>query len=127
LKNLLENAPEHCFGPPFSARGVLVRPDDRGIDERAEFVFVGFEPKLFEDGLPAPRLGPAMEAVVDRLPVAVPLREVTPLHAGANADDDSVDEVAVPALGAGSRARRNQGRDAVPLSLREFVSVHSQR
>jgi hypothetical protein len=103
LKNLLENAPEHFVGPPFSARGVLVRPDDRSIDEGAELVLIRFKPERLEDGFPAAGLRPAVKPVVDRLPAAVALREVTPLHAGPDAPDDGVDEVAVAALRQGSR------------------------
>jgi hypothetical protein len=99
LKNLLENAPEHFVGPPFSARGVLVRPDDRSIDERAKLVFVGFQAQLFEDCLPATGVCPAMKAIVDGLPAAKAFGKVTPLHAGPDAPNDSVDEVAVAAFG----------------------------
>ena len=77
----------------------MVRPDDGSIHEGAELVFVGLEPKLLEDRLPTPGLSLPMEPVVDGLPVAVPLRQVTPLNACANAPDDGVDEVPVAALG----------------------------
>jgi len=68
LKNLLENAPGHFVGSPFSTRGVLVRPDDGSISERAEIV--DLKPELLEDGVPSARVGPAMKAVVDSLPAA---------------------------------------------------------
>jgi len=68
LKNLLENAPEHFVGSPFSARGVLVGPDDGSINERAELI--GLSPKLLEDGFPSGCLSPTMKAVVDSLPAA---------------------------------------------------------
>jgi len=97
LKNLLENAPEHFVGSPFSTRGVLVRPDDGSINERAEII--DLKPKLLEDGFPSARVGPAMKAVVDRLPAAETLRQVTPLNAGSHTPNDSIDEIAVATLG----------------------------
>ena len=39
-KNHLESVPKHFVGSPFSARGVLVRPDDRPIYEGANLVFL---------------------------------------------------------------------------------------
>jgi len=33
LKNLLESGPEHCIGPPFSARRILVCANDGTIDD----------------------------------------------------------------------------------------------
>jgi hypothetical protein len=127
LKSLLENAPKHFVGPPFSARGVLVRPDDRSINERAELVFIHLEPKRLEDGLPATGLCPSVKAVVDGLPAAEALGQVSPLHAGANAPDDCVDEVPVAALRGRTRPPAEQRLDALPFQLGQFVSVHGQR
>jgi hypothetical protein len=72
LKNLLENAPEHFVGSPFSTRGVLVCPDDGSINEGAEFI--DLKPKLLEDGFPPAGVGPSMKAVVDSLPATESLR-----------------------------------------------------
>ncbi len=127
MKNLLENAPKHFVGPPFSARGVLVRPDDRGIHDRAELIFIHLQAESLEDDSPAACLGPAVEPVVDGLPVAEPFRQVPPLDACADAPDDRVDEVPVTALGRWPGPHWYQRLEAFPLVLRQFMSVHSER
>ncbi len=50
----------------------MVRPDDGSISKRAEII--DLKAKLLEDGFPSARVGPAMKAVVDRLPAAETLR-----------------------------------------------------
>jgi hypothetical protein len=39
LKNLLESGPEHCIGPPFSARRILVCANDRPVHDGPRLVY----------------------------------------------------------------------------------------
>ncbi len=102
-----------------------MRPDDRCVNEGAEFVHV--EPQRLEDGFPTPRLRPAVEAIVDRLPVAEPLGQVPPLHPSPHAPHHSVDEVTVPSLRARAVPGAQQRLDAAPLGIAQLMSAHSPR
>lgn len=64
--------------PPFSAGRLLVRPDDGAVDHQIPVVAVLRQG--LEDALPHPGLAPTAEATVDGLPLAIALRQVSPVR-----------------------------------------------
>jgi len=78
---LLGIAPEPDCGPPFSGRRLLVGAHQRRVEHEILVVAIGDQD--LEDTLPNAALGPAREAGVDAFPLAVPLRQVMPVRAGA--------------------------------------------
>ena len=122
MKNLLENGPEHCIGPPFSSGRILVRPDHGAVDERADVVV---DAKLFEDLLPDASFGPSGETVVRGLPWTVSLRDVTPGRPGLESPHHRVDERAVPTLGSRAWLDRQKVLHLRPLGIAQLVSVHA--
>jgi hypothetical protein len=50
---------------------------------------------LFKQTIPDPLLGPLVEAVVDRVPLAEAFRQITPRDAGLGELDDRVEEIAI--------------------------------
>src|SRR5690606_22719373 len=103
--------------------GVLVGPDDGGVDHRVLVVWVNDQ--LVEDDLPDTGVGPAQVAAVDVLPAAEAGGQIAPGNAGAVAVQDRVDEQAVVASGAsaGVFASGDEAADGVPLSVGEGVSA----
>jgi len=93
LKNLLENAPKHFFGSPFSTRGVLVGPNHRSVDERPDIVDV--QPERLENRFPTASSRPPVEAVVDRFPAPVAFGQVAPLDTRFDPPDNGIDEISV--------------------------------
>src|SRR5207302_10554528 len=83
-----------------------------------------------EDLGPGAVLAPAVEAVVDGLPGAVPLRKVAPRGAGVEMPKDAVDDEAVKAPGMPRAVARvtvgEKGGDAFPLGIGEFVAMHRE-
>src|SRR6185312_16342122 len=94
-KNLLESGPEHFVRSPFSARRILMCADDRSVDDRACVVDLVLQ--LTEDRGPVSLPRPVREAVVDRLPRAKSLRQVTPRRAGLGSIEHGLDEESVSA------------------------------
>ena len=98
-------------------------PDGSGVEQQP--VQVRFL-QLFEDTLPNAFPGPAPEALVDRVPGAVALWEVTPRSAAAGNPEHGVDELAVvfgcaPHIGG---LARKQGRQALPVIVADLVTSH---
>lgn len=115
---LLGNAPEP--DPPFAfalAGGrLLVGPHQRGVESDISVVrnlgeVIGY---LFPD----PGLGPEGEAFVKRLPLAIALRQVTPVRAGAQHPRDAVHkgQVVVRRASGIARLARQEPFDPPPLT-----------
>jgi hypothetical protein len=95
----------------------------RAVDDRSYVVVVVLQ--RAEDGLPVAFLRPVRKPVVDRLPRAKPLRQVTPRKTGSDAVEHRFDEESVTAYR--GRARLLDGQHSLqtpPLGVRERVSVH---
>ena len=123
MKSLLENGPKRCIGSPFSARSVLVRSDYGGVDDGAGFVYL--KAKRLEHLLPDTSLGPIRKAVIDALPRAEALRQVSPRDTSSGAVEHRVNELPVTQLGSRARASIRQHQSKVrPLFVAESVSVH---
>ena len=101
-----------------------MRPDDGGVHEGAGVIDLYGE--LLEEPLPDAALRPAGKPVVDGLPGAEPLRQVSPRNPGPDPPDDGVHEFAVTALGARPGLRWQQRLDPLPLRIAQFVSAHAQ-
>jgi hypothetical protein len=88
---------------------------------------IDVDAKLSEDLSPAILLTPVSEAVVNALPVAEPLRQVTPRDARPGSENDSVDEQAVAECGfATFCTSRKQWLQSGPLLVGQSVSLHTQ-
>lgn len=96
MKSHLESGPKHCIGSPPSARSVLVRSDYSPINDGPNVI--DLELQLLEEDLPNPPVSPVREPVVDRLPWSEALRQIPPRNACFRAEQDRVDEFAVPDL-----------------------------
>ena len=75
--------------------------------------------------VPDTRLAPALEAAVDRGPLAIPFRQVSPRCSGPQHPDDPVEEFPM-ILRRSSTARldfREQRFDPLPLFSRQVASV----
>jgi hypothetical protein len=70
-----------------------------------------------------------VEAVVDGLPGAIALGEVTSRSAGVEVPEDAVDHTAMGPPGMPRMvvvvAIRKEGSDTLPLGIGEFVAVHA--
>ena len=97
--------------------------DDRSVDDRACVVDLVLQ--LTEDRGPVSLPRPVREAVVDRLPRAKSLRQVTPRRAGLGSIEHGLDEESVSAYRRRARAlSRQHALKPTPLLFRECVSVH---
>jgi hypothetical protein len=102
-----------------------MRPDDRGIDDRARFIDI--ELQRLEDARPDTPLSPVAKPIVDGFPRAEALRQVAPRTARLGAVEDRVDEESVSELRCRARAAlRQQALEALPLLVGEGVAVHRQ-
>ena len=100
-----------------------MRSDYRPIQNGADFV--DFELQLLEYPEPSPAIGPIREAVVDGLPRAEALRQISPWNTGLGAKEDGVDELPIPNLGSRALAfLRKQLAKPQPLFVGQSVSVH---
>ena len=102
-----------------------MRPDDGGIDQRADVIY--FYLQFLEEPLPDTASRPPRKPVVRGLPRAIPLRDVAPRYARLHPPKHGVDEVPVSQLSVWARPARNEGLDAKPLRVRQFMSMHSER
>ena len=124
-KNLLESVPEHSVGSPFSARRILVCANHGAVNDRRRFVDI--ELKLAKHLGPDVLGRPVAKPVVDGLPVAEPLRKVSPLDARPGSEQHSVDEQPVAACGLSSWCPdRNQWPQSIPLLIGQRVPLHTQ-
>jgi hypothetical protein len=103
----------------------LVRADDGAIEKRANVVYLDL--KLFEDALPDSPSCPTGEAVVNGLPGAIPVGDISPRRTRLYAPHHRIEKVAVTALGWRTRGAREKGTNFVPLGICELVAVHRQR
>jgi hypothetical protein len=102
----------------------LVCANDRAVDDRTDLVDLQLE--RLEDQLPAALLRPIRERVVDRLPRAKPLGQVSPSHACLGAKEHGFDEEPVTSRGRWSRLLpRKDGLQASSLILGQRVSMHA--
>jgi hypothetical protein len=99
--------------------------DDRGVENRAVFVY--FELERFEDRCPVTSSRPVREAVEDGLPRAKSLRQVAPRHAGLHAVKHSIDESPIVHLGRRPTSLGNDDAEHRPLGVGQSMAVrHSQ-
>lgn len=96
---------------------------DRRI-ENAGDIFIG-DSRGAEDFAPLAALGPAMESIVDGLPLPEPLRHVAPLEPSLRHVDDSVNEVSVAILRWAPWAATKQFLDLRPLIIGQLVPAHA--
>lgn len=104
------------------ARRVLVGPDRRRIEHEPLQVRLL---QRFEDGLPAPLLCPAVEALENGVGLAVPFGQVLPRRAGARDPKHGVDErTVVLSVAAGvARLARKQRFYALVIGVRDLVAM----
>src|SRR5262245_19608839 len=122
----------HGSGFLFRPGGGRVGANDGGIDTPQvaldEAGSVQAEEQGIEDLGPGAVLAPAVEAVVDGLPLAVALRGVGPGGAGVQVPEDAVDQGAVVLPGVPGLAVvvavGEAGRDPLPLGVGEVIAVH---
>src|ERR1700734_3095204 len=72
---------------------MLVSAHDGGVDHHVFVVVIAGEE--FENPLENAALGPSVEALIDDLPVAKALGQITPRDAGAKPEEDGFDEQAI--------------------------------
>jgi len=79
---------------------------------------------MANDGLQRSILGPPAEAVVDRLPVAVPLGQVAPGSAGTEDPEDAVEDLPVVLERTAAALHFQEQRfDALKLLVGQFVAA----
>ena len=117
---------------PGRSRGVLMRPDDRTVDEPHFPVHgalrLGGSLELLQELLPEALPLPAAQPVMTGLPGAVALGQIPPGSAGAQDPQDPVDDPPVVFIGMPALARplrRQQRLQAVPLGIRQVSACHS--
>src|SRR3954463_6161021 len=111
---------------PASAGGVLVGPNDRGIDKVQ--IPVDLAPRVrlslkgAEDAVPNPRSAPAVEAARHRSDRAIALRQVAPGGAGAVDPQHAAHHAAVIMIGSARAGllRRQQRLKSLPLCVRHI-------
>src|SRR5690242_7812609 len=131
------------FGPP-SRRGSLAPfsgpgrrtagPDDGGIDTPEVVIdltsVIEFVQERGDDPDPGAIRPPAVEALIDRLPGAIALRQVAPRGAGMEDPQDAVDDGTGITEGTtgptAMRPVRQEGSDPSPLRLGEFIASHGR-
>jgi len=108
---------------PLSARCLLVGADQGGIEH--QILVVGIAGERGEDLLPDAGLGPAREALVDGLVLAVSLRNVLPTRAGPQNPQNTVHKpTVIAACPAGiTGLARQKIRNPIPLRIRKFVPL----
>lgn len=97
MKILPENDRYHWPGPPFSARGILVSPDDCCIEDC--YGFIGFNLKGFENRVPVAALRPLRKSIKNRFPFPESVGQVSPCDAGFQHVQNGVNEIAIAQLG----------------------------
>lgn len=103
---------------------MLVGPDYGRINQQP--LQIGIL-QLFKDRLPTTRLGPAIEPLIDAIPVAKASRQITPLSTGASHPQHGIKEESIVFGGASGIPffARKQVFDLLPLLIREFESSHA--
>lgn len=76
--------------------------NDRTVNDAA--CFIKFELQLSKDSLPSAGTSPIGESVVDRLPRAKTIWQITPRNAGASAIEDRFDEETIAQQRLGTRS-----------------------
>jgi hypothetical protein len=119
----LANPPRERFWSPLSGRGLLVRADQGGVEH--QILILAILGENLEDALPGAVLGPACEAGMHALPLAVSRRQVMPMRAGTQHPKNGVDEQAIIASRPAGIAHLagKQRLDPLPLRVREFVPL----
>src|SRR5690606_4270146 len=119
----LGNAPEpdRLF---FRARRMLMRPHNSAVDHQVGVL--GILNQHREDFRPYLRRGPTAEASMGVLPISVPLGQIPPWGAGAQYPQYRIDELPIVFGGDAYRigSARQQVFDLLPLTIRQFVSLH---
>jgi len=129
--------PPNRRGPlaPFPRPGRRTAgPDDRGVATPQVVIdltsVIEFVQERGDDPDPSAVRPPAVEALVDRLPRAIALREVAPRGAGMEDPQDAVDDGTGIAEGATGptlmRPMRQEGSDPSPPRLGEFIAAHGR-
>lgn len=96
---------------------------DRRIQNAGD-VFIGHRCGP-EDIAPLAALRPAMESIVDGLPLPEPLWHIAPLKAGLRHVDDRVDEVSVAILRRAAWTATKHVFDLYPLIIRQLMPSHA--
>src|SRR5512142_1986726 len=123
-------APLPLRPPPFSRpRGVLVGADHGGVDrdDPLHRLPVGVDLQIGEDPLPGTVRGPPPMPLVQRLPRAVPLRNVPPRRPRGQLPHDPVDHLPVIPPPPATPARRwQQRRDPRPRLIGQLMPSNHQ-
>jgi len=101
-----------------------MRSGNRGVNEASCFIPLHLE--RLEDALEVTGLRPVRKAVVDGLPVAVSLRQITPRCPGLEHVHDRVEEAAIASARFPAVAM-NERFYLLPLCVGQFMSVHVLR
>src|SRR5712671_7502247 len=110
--------------PLFSAAGVLMRADDRGVDQMQRIRrTLG---QSLENTQPHAGLGPAIVAVVDRRIGAVALRQIAPWRPRSQRPEDPVQHPAIVLARHAARFVRQQRRDHRPFLIAQIEPCHHQ-
>ena len=112
---------------PFSAGCMLVRPDDRSIDDGRDFE-IGVVCQSSHDALPHTRFGPAPKTFEHAVPLAKAGAQIAPWHASSRHPHDCIDEKSIVVSGAPGIAGLAwyQVLDPVPLRVRQSMANYSR-
>src|SRR3984957_6577328 len=113
-----------CAPSFLGAGAMLVSAHDGGVDHHVFVVVIAGQE--FENPLENAALGPSVEALIDDLPVAKALGQITPRDAGAKPEEDGFDEQAIVrrrtppmAFAAGQNIF-----DPIPLVVAQCITSH---
>jgi hypothetical protein len=99
--------------------------DDGGVDDDAFFIY--FYVQCLEDRRPVPAVRPVRKAVVDRLPRAKALGQITPRNARFCSIEHRIDERPVIELGRRAPSLGNGNAHHRPLRIGQSMAVrHAQ-
>jgi len=107
-------SPVHA--PPFSATGGAMRLD-RGRVDRQDNAVLAAVGQGFEDCLPPPAFGPAIEAIVDGRVRAILGRAITPAGATLKHMNDAADDPSIVLTFRSGQVSGQVRRNACPLPL----------
>ena len=113
-----------CAPSFLGARAMLMSAHDGGVDHHVlVVVVVGQE---LENPLENAALGPSVEALVDDLPVAEALGQITPRNTGSKPEKNSFDEQPIVRRRAAHMAfaARQNVFDPIPLVVAQGISSH---
>src|SRR5262245_40372930 len=122
--NRHESDPAPGYLAPFCARGMLMCPDEGGIEQQVFQVWISAQG--FQNTLPHASFAPPVVALKNRVPVAEALGQIAPRSPRLCDPKHCIDEETI-VFGSPPRVMlltRQMGADLFPLLIRKFVSPH---